>query len=192
VKQMVKKLLLTSLAVMAGCFLIVTTASANTHTYKDKTTRATVTVTKKKGKVTAIVYQLKDTSKFSKRYRKRTKFYTKMTIKKGSQPYLIRKNHKGTVTFNRKMSKWDSKYPTEQTNPVRGMTSDGTTAIFMNVSYFGKLKAKKYHNVAAHFSWWWNTLPGYLPKDNPDGDAIVLNNGKVLFEDYKLSKKLPD
>ncbi|WP_125583433.1 hypothetical protein [Levilactobacillus cerevisiae] len=190
-KRMTRKLLLTSLAVMAGFFLVVTTASASTHTYKDKTTRATVTVTKKKGKVTAIVYQLKTGKAFHKRYRTTTKFYTKLTPQGGTRAYLVRKNQHGKVTYKKTIPKiLGHKYASVQTAPKIGEVGDVTEGIFMNVDYYGNLKGKRYHHALANFTWWWNTMNDNLT-DIPSGNAVVLRSGKVSFSD-KLNYKLPD
>jgi len=191
VKRIIKKLLLISLAVMAGSCLIVTTASASTHTYKDKTTRATVTVTKKKGKVTAIVYQLKTGKAFHKRYRAKTKFYTKLTPRSGTRAYLVRKNHHGKVTYKKTLPKiLGHQYASVQTAPKIGEVVDATEAIFMNVDYYGDLQGKRYHNALANFTWWWNTMNDDLT-DIPSGHAVVLRNGKVSFNS-KLNYELPD
>lgn len=189
-KPLIKKLVITGLALVASCFLLVTTANASSHTYKDKSTRARITVTKKKGKVTAIVYQLKTGKAFHKRYQKRTKFYTKMTPKRGAHAYLIRKNAKGKVTFKGNMPMQGHKYANMQTAPLIGEVGDATTGIFMNEDYYGHLKGKRYHNALAHFSWWWNTMDDQLT-DIPSGNAIVLRNGKVSFSST-LANKLPD
>ncbi|EHO45197.1 hypothetical protein [Lentilactobacillus kisonensis] len=184
----VAMILVSSLALIL--FFTSTTANASSKTYRDRRDNATVTVHKRGSKVTSVVYQLKNPSKYKKHYQKRSKFYTKVAVLSSKTATLFRKNYKGTVTFNRKMSYYESKnYASEQTNPVRGMISDATDAIFMNVSYFGK-NPSKYHNALFLFGYWWNTMDE-APKGNPEGNAVVLKNGKVLFSD-SFYEKLPD
>lgn len=181
-------LLLSSLAVFL--LFLSTTANASKKVYRDKHDNATVMVNKKNGKVTSVVYQLKNTSKYKKHYQKRSKFYTKATIVNNTTAKLVRKNYKGVVTFNSNMDYSESKkYVTVQTNPLRGEVGDGTDGIFMNVTYFGK-NASKYHNALISFSYWWNNL-GDIPESNPEGSVVVFKNGKVSFSD-SLYNKLPD
>lgn len=179
--------ILSTLAIIL--FFTSTTANASTKTYRDHRDNATVTVHKKVSKVVSVIYQLKNTSKYKKHYQKRSKFYTKVSVINSKTAKLLRKNYKGTITFNRTMGYYGKSYANEQTTPVKGMTNDATDAIFMNVSYFGK-NPSKYHNALLSFGYWWNVMDE-APKGNPEGNAVVMKNGRVWFSD-NFYEKLPD
>ncbi len=135
-----KKIILCILSSMAVVLFLTSGAvSASTKTYRDHHDNAVVTVHKRAGKVTSVVYQLKHANKYKKRYQKRSRFYTKVSVINSKTAKLIRKNYKGTVTFNDKMRYYGHLYASEQTTPIKGMTGDATDAIFMNVAYYGKI-----------------------------------------------------
>ncbi|WP_261907146.1 hypothetical protein [Lentilactobacillus kefiri] len=185
-----RKLFLCILSSMAVVLFLTSGAvSASTKTYRDHHDNAVVTVHKRAGKVTSVVYQLKHANKYKKRYQKRSRFYTKVSVINSKTAKLIRKNYKGTVTFNDKMRYYGHLYASEQTTPIKGMTGDATDAIFMNVAYYGK-NPQKYHNALLSFGYWWNTMDD-TPKGNPEGNVIVFKNGRVSFSD-DLYSKLPD